>query len=53
MIYIEKITIKIQHIQTSEDLVETFKHKKATSNTRTDDKTIIYMKKISEAREFE
>ena len=44
---------KSKHIQSSEDLVETLKHKRATSNTRTDDKTIINMKKISEAREFE
>ena len=44
---------KSKHIQSSEDLVETLKHKRATSNTRTDDKTIINMKKIREAREFE
>ena len=37
---------KSQHSQSSEDLVETFKHKRATSNIRTDDKTIINMKKI-------
>ena len=28
---------KIQHSQSSENLVETFKHKRVTSNTRTDD----------------
>ena len=43
---------KSQHSQSSEDLVETFKHKRATSNT-TDDKIVINMKKIREAREFE
>ena len=44
---------KSKHCQSSEDLVEIFKHKRATSNTRTDDKAIINMKKIKEAREFE
>ena len=44
---------KSMHSQPSEDLVDTFKHKRATSNTRTDDKTIINMKKIWEAREIE
>ena len=44
---------KSKHSQSSKDLAETFKHKRATSNTRTDDKTIINMKKIREAREFE
>ena len=44
---------KSKHSQSSEDLVETFKHKRSLSNTRTDDKTIIYMKKIREVREFE
>ena len=41
---------KRKHSQSSENLVETFKHKRASSNTRTDDKTIINMKKIKEAR---
>ena len=44
---------KSKHSQFSEDYLKTFKHKRATSNTRTDDKTIIYMNKIREAREFE
>ena len=44
---------KSQHSKFSEDLVETFKHKRAKSNTRTDDKIFINMKKIREAREFE
>ena len=44
---------KSQHSQSSEDLVETFKHKRAKSNTRADNKIIINMKKIREAREFE
>ena len=34
-------------------IIETFKHKRATSNTRTDDKTVIKMKIIREARKFE
>ena len=44
---------KSQHSRSSEDSVGTFKHKRAASNTWTDDKTIINMKKIREAREFE
>ena len=44
---------KSKHIQSSEDLVETFKHKRATSNTRTEDKALIKMKVIREAREFD
>ena len=44
---------KSQHSQSSEGLVEIFKHKRAKSNTRTDDKIVINMKKIREAREFE
>ena len=48
-----KEDMKSQYSQSSEDLVETFKHKRDTSNTRTDDKTIINMKKIREAREFQ
>ena len=44
---------KSQHNQSYEDLVETFKHKRAKSNTKTDDKIAINMKKIREAREFE
>ena len=44
---------KSQHSQSSEDLIDTFKHKIAKSNTRTDDKIVINMKKIREAREFE
>ena len=44
---------KSKHSQSSEESVETFKHKRTTSNTRTDNKTIINMKKIREAREFE
>ena len=37
---------KSQHSKSSEDLVETFKHKRTTRNTRTEDKTVINMKKI-------
>ena len=44
---------KSQHSQSFEDLVETFKHKRATSNTRTEDKTVIKTKKIREAKKFE
>ena len=44
---------KNQHSQSSEDLVKTFKHKRAKINTRTDYKILINMKKIREAREFE
>ena len=44
---------KSKHSQSSEDLVETFRHKRATSNTRTDDKADINMKKTRETREFE
>ena len=44
---------KSQHSQSSEDLVETFKHKRASSNTRTEDKIVIKMKIIREARKFE
>ena len=50
---ISKKESKSQHSQSSEDLVETLKHKRAKSNTRTDDKIVINMKKIREAREFE
>ena len=45
---------KSQHSQSYEDLVETFKHKRVTSNTRTEDKTVISMReKNREARKFE
>ena len=44
---------KSQHSQSSEDLVETFKHKRATSNTKTEDKTVIKMNIIRKARKFE
>ena len=44
---------KSAYSQSSEDFAETFKDKSSTSNTRTDDKTVINMKKIREAREFE
>ena len=36
---------KNQHSQSYEDLVETIKHKRVTSNTRTEDKTVNTMKK--------
>ena len=44
---------KSKHSQSSEDLVETFKHKRATSNTRTEDKIVIKMNIIRDARKFE
>ena len=48
-----KVESKSQHSLSSGDLVETFNHKRAKSNTRTDDKIVINMKKIREARGFE
>ena len=43
---------KIAKVSIVNLLLETF-HKRGTSNIKTNDKTIIYMKKIREAREFE